>query len=172
VGVEEEGSVMATGMGREAAARMLEHYRLADPGERMRIQLHTAAPPLSAFRPTGLKVAPYASRKRPGKLALYETRAEHARAHRLAAERNRRNRRRARHVHRQPTWRSTGVVNWTMTVDTSGITAAMAGIGAAFRRIGEHMSVVHARLLEVNLVPLMRLYGQQPADEATGPDTD
>ncbi|MGW3992380.1 hypothetical protein ACWEF6_02720 [Amycolatopsis sp. NPDC004772] len=123
---------------------------------------------MPAFKPWGSVARP----GRPGKLKAYPTRAEHARAHRLAAERARRNRRRVRKGLPVPGgFRTTGTITWNLTIDTSGLEAAFEGIGRSLRRFGESMSTVYAQLLEFHHPTLARLYGP-PAEETTGPDTD
>lgn len=142
-------------------------------GARGRLQLHTSLPPMASFRDSGLRVAPYASRRRPGELALYTSRAEHARAHRLAAERNRRNRRGARKG--RPVFGNVRApsVMWTMSIDTSGLTAAFAHAGRAVRRLTESLtSSVRTQLEDGSLNQLLRLYAGSVADETSGPDTD
>lgn len=131
---------MATGMGSGSLARAMEQFQAVDPGERTRLQLHTAVQPPSIM-PTfksGFRAARFGC---PGKLSAYPSRVEHARAHRLAAERNRRNRRCAREGRPVPGgFQSARTVTWTMSVDLSGFTAAFERAGQAIRRLGEGMS--------------------------------
>lgn len=142
--------------------------------ERLRLQLHTAPPAPDLFTLTGHKAIAWARSGHAGVLALYPSRAEHARAHRLAAERARRNRRCARKGRPGPGGlQSTRTVTWTMSVDLSGITAAFERAGQAIRRLGEGIStVVQTQLEDGSLNQLLRLYAGNVTDETSGPDTD
>jgi len=60
---------MATGMSSALAARMLEQYRVADPGERTRLKLHTAPPAPELFQPSGFTAISWAPPGRAGKPA-------------------------------------------------------------------------------------------------------
>lgn len=163
---------MATGMS-GWLTRAIEQAHAAEPGCQM--QLHTAgrpAPPtlpvMPTFKPLGWVARPGV----PGKLATYPSRVEHARAHRLAAERARRNRRCVRKGRPVPgELRPGSVLTWAMTVDLSGFNAAIEGAGRALRQFGEAVSTVGTRWLEFDRCQLASLYGQ-PADETAGPDTD
>jgi len=164
---------MATGMSSGSLARAMEQFQAVDPGVRTRLQLHTAPPPVTL--PT-FKWSPFGTVRfgGPGKLSAYPSRVEHARAHRLAAERARRNRRCARKGRPEPGGLlSTRTVTWTMSVDLSGITAAFERAGQAIRRLGEGIStVVQTQLEEGSLNQLLRLYAGNLTDETSGPDTD
>jgi hypothetical protein len=164
---------MATGMSRGSLDRAMEQFQAVDPGSRMRLQLHTAAPPvtLPAFKWAGFGSVRVG---RSGKLAAYPSRVEHARAHRLAAERARRNRRCARKGRPDPGGlHSARPVTWTMSIDTRGFTAAFAQAGQAVRRLTEGLtSSVRTQLEDGSLNRLLRLYAGSVADETSGPDTD
>lgn len=122
------------------------------------------------WRPVG-RVA----RRRPGRLSEFESRAEHARAHRLATERRRRDRRaRAGRGSVSPTFKSGSAINWTMSVDLSGFNAAILGASRAIQRFGEAITVTAQTVLaNDSLGMLLRLYGGEEAeqDETTGQDT-
>jgi hypothetical protein len=157
--------------------RAMAQFRAVDPGFRTRLQLLTAPPPvtlppvtLPAFKWSSFGAVRFGM---PGKLAAYPSRVAHARAHRLAAERARRNRRCARKGRPEPGGlQSARPVTWTMSIDVGGFTAAMEGVGVALRRFGESVTAItQARIESFDLHRLMSAYEIEPAGETSGPDT-
>lgn len=164
---------MATGMSSGSLAGATEQFQAVDPGSRTRLQLHSAPPPVTL---PPFKWSPFGTVRfgGPGKLSAYPSRVEHARAHRLAAERARRNRRCVRKGRAEPGGlQSTRTVTWTMSVDLGGFMAAMEGVGVAMRRFGESVtSIVQAQVERFDLSRLNGLYAGGRITPPRDPDDD